>query len=309
MRAASPAPAIAESVRLGPAGEPADLLIEVPHGATARRHFDELAARLAGPLPDDLAAFFHVNTDEGAPELAAEVARALAGAWRVRVVRALVPRTLIDVNRVVEGEVAAGMTAGLPAYLRDPADRALLLDLHARYTALAADAYAETCGAGGLALALHTYAPRSVEVEIGDDVVAALRAAYRPAALGRWRLRPEIDLITRAPDGEDLSPRALADELAAGLRDAGWEVAENSTYTLHPASTGHRHARRWPGRVLCVEVRRDLLGDPWIPFEPSPIDAAAVARLAAPLAAALDRALRRRAAAAPQPSASSRVRV
>ena len=85
------------------------------------------------------------------------------------------------------------------------------------------------------------------------------------------------------------------EDLRASLRAAGHEAAENEAYRLHPASTGHRHATRWPGRVLCVEVRRDLLGDPWIPFEESPIGAAAAGRLAAPIAAAIDRALRRRA--------------
>ncbi len=289
---------VAEVAEHGSGDGRPDLLIEVPHGATTRRHFEALAARLAEPLPPGLEAYFHVNTDEGAPELAQAVARRLAGEWRVRVLRALVPRTLIDVNRVVEGEVAAGMTAGLPPYLRGAADRRLLLDLHARYSALAEEDYRGTCGGGGLALALHTYAPRSVEIEVDDDIVAALREAYRPEVHGRFRLRPEVDLITRTPEGEDLAPRALADDLGAALRAAGIEATENATYSLHPASAGHRHARRWPGRVLCVEARRDLLGDPWMPFVESPIDAAAVERLAAPIAAAIDRALRRRSEAA-----------
>lgn len=286
---------VAEVADFGrPEGAP-DLLIEVPHGATERRHFDAVAERLAGPLPAGLEAFFHVNTDEGAPELALALARRLAADWRVRVVRALIPRTLIDVNRVVEGEVAAGMTAGLPPYLRGDADREVLFDLHARYTALAETAYREICGDGGLALALHTYAPRSVEVEVDDDIVAALAEAYRPEVYGRWRERPEVDLITRTPAGEDLAPRPLADDLRAALGAAGVAAVENATYTLHPASTGHRHATRWPGKVLCVEVRRDLLGDPWIPFEESPIGAEAAERLARPIAEAIDRALRRRA--------------
>ena len=290
----------------GRAGGRDDLLIEIPHGATERRHFDALAARLEGPLPAGLAAFFHVNTDEGAPELAAAIASGLAGAFRVRVIRALVPRTLVDLNRVIGG-AEEGMTAGLPAYLRSARDRALLLDLHARYTALAERAYAEVCGAGGLALALHTYAPRAVEVEVDDDVVAALRDAYRPEALSRWRQRPEIDLITTTPAGEDLSPPGLASGLRHALEGAGFAVAENESYPLHPASMGFRHARAWPGRVLCVEVRRDLLGAPWSPFEESEIGAGEVARVAAPFSAALALALGGRRDA--QTPATSRVRV
>ncbi len=274
-------------------------MIEIPHGATSRRHFDAVAARLAGPLPADLAAFFHVNTDEGAPELARAIAAALPGR-RVVILRALVPRTFVDCNRVVTGEVAAGMTAGLPVYLRDAADQALLLELHRRYSALAESAYEEVCGGGGLALALHTYAPRSVEVAVDDDVVAALRAAYRPGRRERWPPRPPIDLITRAPGGETLAPSALVAALHESLSPLGLGPAENSTYELHPATTGYRHARRHPGQVLCLEVRRDLLGAPWRPFVESRIGPRKCARLARPLAAAIAAAL-----AAPQSSSSS----
>ena len=105
-----------------------------------------------------------------------------------------------------------------------------------------------------------------------------------------WRAWPPREEQQRS----QVAPRPLADELRAALGAAGIGAGENATYTLHPASTGHRHATRWPGRVLCVEVRRDLLGDPWIPFEESPIGAEAAERLARPIAEAIDRALRRR---------------
>jgi hypothetical protein len=42
-----------------------------------------------------------------------------------------------------------------------------------------------------------------------------------------------------------------------------------------------------PGYVLCLEVRRDLLADPFEPFAEMRIGATQVARLARPLAAAL----------------------
>jgi hypothetical protein len=50
---------------------------------------------------------------------------------------------------------------------------------------------------------------------------------------------------------------------------------------------GFHHAARWPGRTLCVEVRRDLLADPWDPFVEMVISPTHTARLAAPLAAAI----------------------
>jgi predicted N-formylglutamate amidohydrolase len=281
---------LADHLRAG-GPPPADVLVEVPHGATARTDFAMIAGRLTGALPERLEAFFHVNTDEGAPELALDVARRLAAAGRrVLVVRCRIPRTLIDVNRELDGD-GAGMTAGLPTYVRDPGDRALLIDLHRRYTVAAEAAYAEVCGAGGLALALHTYAPRSVGVEVGDDVVGDLRRAYRPAAYRGWAERPPVDLITATPEDERLAPEGLVAALGDELARIGVPVAENSSYRLHPSTMGHRHARRWPGRVLCLEVRRDLVGAPWRPFVESRIGPRKVGRIGAALARALERAL------------------
>lgn len=264
------------------------MLLEVPHGATSRAELDALLDRLSGPLPAGLEAYFHVNTDEGAPELARALGRLLAASGcAVRLLRCRIPRTLIDVNRIVDRPVAAGMTAGLPPYVRSAPDRELLLDLHRRYRELAESAYAETCGAGGLAVAVHTFAPRSVDVEIDEDVVAALRRAYRPATYRRWPLRPPVDLITATGEGRDLAPPGLDGRLRQALAPLGLEVAQNATYHLHAATAGYLHASRWPGRVLTIEVRRDLLGAPWRPFVGSRIGPRKVARLARPLATAL----------------------
>jgi hypothetical protein len=289
--ATGPGDPVAEESRTGPEGRAA-VLLEVPHGATGRADFDAVARRLAGPFPAELEAYFHVNTDEGAPELAAAVARRLGDAGiPALVVRCRIPRTFVDANRVVAGEVAAGMTAGIPPYVTAAADRALLLDLHAAYQARADAAYEEVCAAGGLAVALHTYAPRSVEVGVDAEIVPALRAAYRPSRYRGWSRRPAVDLITRTPAGESWAPRGLAERLRESLAPLSIEVGENATYALHPATTAHARSRRWPGRILCLEVRRDLLGSPWLPFEESRIGPRKTDRFARALAAALAAAL------------------
>src|SRR5690349_2504624 len=107
-----------------PPGAAPDLVIEVPHGATATADFTAAAAPLTSSLPDDLVAFFHVNTDAGAPELALAVAHRIADdepARTVVVLRCRVPRTFIDCNRridAVAGTVAAGrMTPGLMPWI------------------------------------------------------------------------------------------------------------------------------------------------------------------------------------------------
>ena len=286
---------VAEIHRFG--GGPARLLLETPHGATERSHYDSVASRLESPLPARLEQFFFVNTDFAAPDIAARVASLLtaskgkARARGVVVVRALVPRTFVDLNRRIDGEVQAGMTPGLPPYITAERDRALLSALHRRYDDAVAALYEQVCGSGGLAVAVHTFAPRSVEVGVDADIVTSLRAAYRPQVYARWTVRPPVDFITRDESGRDLSPAGLVPELRAAYAALGLESGENSTYHLHPATSGSAFAKRYPGQVLCVEYRRDLLGAPWRPFSPGIVGSRKVARLAAPLATALSERL------------------
>jgi hypothetical protein len=283
-------PDVCEVLRAGPADRPADLLIELPHGATRRAHFDSLRGRLRGKLPDDLVEFFFVNTDAGAPECAAEIARGLAARGAaVLVLRCLIPRTLIDCNRIVEERQTTGqMTPGIAEYVRDEHDVRELVRLHGLYQEASRRAYDAVCGSGGLALALHTYAPRSVQVDRFDEgIVRALRAAYEPAAYERWPRRPDVDAITEDLDGRFLAPPAIVDALEREYRAIGIAVARNATYRLHPESMGHVRAVEHPGRVLCVEINRALLAEPFAPFEEMRIGREPVRRMAAPAAAAL----------------------
>ncbi len=288
-------PGVWESFRFAPPGseDRPQVLLELPHGATEQEHFESLRARLRGGLPADLEAFFWVNTDIGSPEVAARLAASLAQprggapAFAVEVLRCLIPRTFVDTNRVLAAEVAGGMTSGLHSYVEDPADRRLLSELHGRYTARAEAAYQEVCGRGGLALTLHTYAPRSVEVSVDEDIVRALRAAYVPQVYRRWPRRPPVDLITRDATNRDLSPPGLAELVRTVYARRGITVESNHTYHLHPATQGFLHAERYPGRVLCLELNRGRLAAPFTPFLPSPISARKVSGMARPLAEAL----------------------
>src|SRR2546423_12804549 len=71
-------PGVADVELLG-AG-PTMLLVEVPHGADRRAHYDDLRARLGGDLPADLHAFFHVNTDVGAGQYGRRAAERVVAA-------------------------------------------------------------------------------------------------------------------------------------------------------------------------------------------------------------------------------------
>ncbi|HET9625511.1 MAG TPA: N-formylglutamate amidohydrolase [Kofleriaceae bacterium] len=285
-------PGIADvAVTRGAAAPPdaaCDLVIEVPHGATATADFDHYAAQLTSPLPDGLVDFFHVNTDAGAPELAAAIATRLVRdepARTVAVVRCRIPRTFIDCNRKIVTD-QAGMTPGLMPWITAPGDRALLRAAYDRYVATVDAVLAARAPAGAL-LMLHSYAPREVDVQVDVEIVASVRRAYAPDVEPTWPLRPEIDVIGRAVDGGDLAPAAVVARLREQLAARGLAVADSATYPLHPSTLAHDRVRALPGRALCVEVRRDLLAEPFTPFAQMAIGGAKLERLAPAFAAAI----------------------
>jgi hypothetical protein len=294
----------------GDLSAPPDLLIEVPHGATRRRDFDETRRRLRGEYPADLEEFFFVNTDVGAPECAFRLARSfvdprsqpglveMAGLSaseidrprKVRVVRSLLPRTFVDCNRVVGPTKVSGsrLTPAVPEYVTDSGDVRLLERRHRAYQKLAASAYKLVCDPGGTALTLHTYAPRSVPIErLDGSIVDNLRAAYRPERYENWPHRPAVDVISEGDDGRFLAPRALVASIIDLYEQAGVRARQNATYRLHEGTTGYLHASRYAGQVLCLEIRRDLLADPFDPFSEMRIGEAKVRKMTLPLAAAL----------------------
>jgi len=273
-----------------------DLLLEVAHGATLQRHFDDLRAELRGSYGDDLRDFFFVNTDVGSPELARAVAARVVRDTPRRVAcigRCLVPRTFVDCNRKIDREAvpaaskAGEMTPGMPPWVADAADQRLLLDRYFAYRGVVTAAFDAVAGAGGQALFVHTYAPRSIDVPVDVNIGKALRDAYRPERIESFTLRPEVDLITHDPAGAPLAAGPLATAAAAAFAGAGFQVAHNATYPLHPVTLAHAFAVRQAAATLCLEVRRDLLLPAFVPFRELHVDAAKVERAAAPLAAAV----------------------
>ena len=71
-----------------------------------------------------------------------------------------------------------------------------------------------------------------------------------------------------------------------------WERPEfdrrlREKHYLHASTLAWGHVMARPGRALCVEVRRDLLADPFEPFAEMQIGPAKVARLAVPFVNAI----------------------
>lgn len=284
-----------------------EVLIELPHGATRELEYRQLERRLRSPLPEGLIDFFFVNTDVGSPECAEHVARMVADprafpqlaglpAARPRAVailRSRIPRTFVDCNRALDGDgPGAGLTPALPGYVSDSADVSLLSSLHRRYHETARRTYGIVCGSGGLALTLHTYAPRSVGItRVDSDIVGALRAAYEPAVYDTWPRRPDVDVIASATDGSRLADERIVDAVRRHYAAIGIEATDSRSYRLDPSTMGHRYAVEWPRRVVCVEISRALLAAPFEPFREMTIGDDRTRRMALPLAAALSEAL------------------
>lgn len=274
------------------------LFIEVPHGATRKSDYDRVFSRLKSKLPEQLEHYFFVNTDIGAPEGAQWLGKTLsAKGINVVVARCLMPRTFIDPNRVVGAQKAGTMTDGLnPAtatYITHADDFAYLHDVHAQYSEAVGRAYQDVCrGKDGLALQLHSYAPKSVGIEkVDDSIVRALHAAYEPDVYAKWPDRPPIDLIASTKDGSfKAAPQLVAKTLAA-YKAAGIAAEENGTYHLHPVTMGMQWAQQYPSQILCVELNRGLVADPFTPFGVSPISEAKVATMVAPLASVFEASL------------------
>ena len=279
------------------AGALPDLVIEIPHGATRRAHFDALRAQLRGTaFPDDLIDFFFVNTDVGAPEAAIALADHVIRAEpvrSVRILRCLIPRTFIDCNRVIDEssqpttQQKGGMTPGVVRYVTEPEDFALLFAKYSQYRATVTTTLEAVCNAGGTAVMLHSYAPRTVDVQVDEKIVQSLHAAYAPDVEKTWPLRAEVDLITKTPEGALLADAELVRLTREAFERAGLSVTESGTYPLHPSSLAHVFASKWPKQVLCLELRRDLLVEQFTPFNEMAADGAKCAKLAALLGNAL----------------------
>ncbi len=84
-----------------------------------------------------------------------------------------------------------------------------------------------------------------------------------------------------------LAPPRLVEAIKSNYATIGIRATENVSYALHPATLGHRYSARYPSQVLCFEIARDLLAEPFAPFEEMRISEHKVATMSAPIVAAL----------------------
>ena len=170
-----------------------------------------------------------------------------------------------------------GITAR-PEYVSSAADRRVLTAVSATSTRQAD--YAAVAKWRDRII-LNTYAP---VVELTNDATwgspcARLRArTLRRGMAGGGRL-PHRDV-----EGTN-SPRRAARYVRRGYERIGIVPTENVSYQLHPSTLGYRFSARFPGRVLCLELSRSLLADPFTPFQEMKISRDKAARMAAPIAA------------------------
>lgn len=276
-----------------PEAEPM-LLLEVPHGADREVDYDLLRQQLVGTFPSDLKHFFFVNTDVGAWALARAIAASVIEQYpscSVLLVRSLLPRTFVDCNRNTVSpppstQTPGALTPGLPSYVDDPTDRALLQQVHSRYVSLTDDACRWVLhNNGGLGMVVHSYAPRTVGIQqVDHNIVSELHRVYAPEVVESWPLRPEVDLITQDQHGRRLCPDGAVDAITRALAEQDVHATECATYHLHSSSRAATMSQQYPSRVMCFEVRRDLLVDAWTPFSEMLADRNKVSALAVPFA-------------------------
>ena len=248
---------------------PPKLLIELPHGCVHTEEYNTFAQHIS-ELPSNLIDFFLVNTDVGTPELAQGIAKFLEKELGVIVLRSRIPRTLIDCNRVLslsESEYKSGkVTPGIPSYI-PLQHHPWLTEIHQRYTQKAAALYQEVCSAGGTAIMLHSYSPRSVGIEnVDDQIVKNLHWAYQPDVYHRWPLRPEVDFIAKKQNGEWCGAKDKILSIKKRMEKKSIKVGISTTYPMHPATTAYTHAQNHPQQTMCIEIRRDLLMKNFRPF-------------------------------------------
>lgn len=279
-------------------GKPADLAVEVPHGADQQRHFEELADKLKSDLPNELVRFFFANTDVGAFDYGLQVAERVVAAGpgrRVVVIRCLIPRTLIDTNRRIDAAdtlATGGMTPGMAPYINHPDDQQLLSTLHRRYLEVGASHLRPTAEAGGFLLLPHSYGPRTMGIaKVDAQIVDNLRAASQPGVWESWPLRPEVDLLVHDGDGKTHAPMQLVERLVRDFAAVELTAELSSTYTLNSAAQAWQWAAEFADQTLCIEVRRDLLVRRFSLLEPMFADPAKVERVVGPLTVAIDRFL------------------
>jgi hypothetical protein len=295
-----------------------DVLIELPHGATKAMHLDRAKAHARHYPGDRFDKFFFANTDQGSSEYGLHLAECLCNpAWfqqqqkhfsaafvkmlqeraagmRVLIVRALLPRTLVDVNRVWELGMdfqSANLTGVVGAYIKEEDEINFFHDRYSQYQATVDRAHALICKNGGTVFNLHTYAPISVGVPKDADIVDVLEAAYQPENYPKFPKRPEVQLISATPTGEMLAPEPLCSELMTHFTEAGFQIKQNDPFNLHPAAACSRRAAQYPGQVVVIEVSRKLLASPFNPFIEMHIDPVKVDRVVKPIALAFLTAL------------------
>ncbi len=292
--------------RSGPEADqqaPPDLFIDLPHGATELAHLQAVKAGLRDYPGDEYDLFFLANTDQGSPEYALRLADLLTdpSAWsdpahqrraattKIVLLRSLLPRTIVDVNRVwaTQAEAkAAGLTPGVPEFVREE-ELEVLHQAFLRYHEQAAIGYASTSGAGGFALNLHTYGPISVAPIEGESIVTTLKRAYTPEHYGDYPVRPVVQLITTPPGGSLLSNGPLCDALVETYAQRGIEVARDYPFNLHPATAGYTYAAKYPQRTLTMEISRAALAEVFNPFIEMAISPTKVDHMTRPIAEAI----------------------
>ena len=126
--------------------------------------------------------------------------------------------------------------------------------------------------------------------DLGSATLPQVPATLPPGLIDRSDRDDVLDDVESAR-GTTMEERARILEslcrMAAELTAAGYETAISGTYPLHPSTLAFHRAQRYQPRAVCLEVRRDLLVDQFVPFVELQVSTSKVSRVVSPLARAL----------------------
>ncbi len=289
------------------------LLFEIPHGATELSHLEAVCG-LLGCDVEVCARTFWGMTDQGVfayshrlaqfitdpawvehnchaffTQAQQERAQAQSSRRQVVLLRGILPRNLVDLNRawLLQTQGERKFTGVLGDVVREAGTTQQAKALYDAYQALSDRAHADVCGRGGYAFQLHTYAPISVPVPQEKTVEEALEHAYRPEHYDTFPKRPIGQLITGRPDAEPLTERALVQRIQDMYARVALEIPENSPFALDPVLAPDARMHNHAGRVVGFELSRGALSPRFWPFAKMEVDPDKVDALVTPLAQAI----------------------
>jgi hypothetical protein len=241
-----------------------DVVLISPHDGEWRPFF-ELYPELLTICParkETLETFLKIEEDFGASELVAEIAKYIGKAsnnLRIDIIEILLPRSVIDGNRVTEKAVR---------HIFNHHDHSDLVhvfqELH-RGVVNTIQNYLKELSPGGIVIDVHTMAPYDPNKSNKATATEAISETpdnlplYIDGYINRRKYgqRRVLDLITQTADKETLADLKLAEILEKSLQKYQFTTKRNDPYPYSEYTLSTRYVRQYQG--IAIDIPKDYL--------------------------------------------------